>query len=88
MATSNISVSKTWTQLASTDDDQVLITFNGTEQIEFVTTAANSAPSASLNGHVLNRGEGVTRQVLGGGYVWARLNRSSHLDGLSVVVSK
>jgi len=88
MATSNITVTTTWTKLADTADDPVLISFASTCYYEIATTVADSAPTGII-GHQLAYSEGVTRDTIGTGYIWARIvDASTTLSSVSAIVTK
>lgn len=71
MPTQNINITKTWTQLATSADADVLISTTFPNSIEYATTAANAAPT--VVGHTLSNREALTRSVIGAGYIWARI---------------
>lgn len=52
MPTQNINITKTWTQLATSADADVLISTTFPNSIEYATTAANAAPT--VIGHTLS----------------------------------
>lgn len=86
MTTYNITVTTTWTQLATTSDTDLLISFNATSPIEVATTSANSVPT--VKGHLLTRDDQITRAAIGGGYVWARVVAGSVPSSVVTIVSK
>lgn len=86
MATTNVSipVGTTYTKIAEDTDTTVLASLlPGAMDVEFAATDADVAPSASLNGHVLGKGEAMTRTAIGPGFVWAR----SQMGATSLIVT-
>ena len=86
MPTVNTTITGTWTKLANDTDDPVLITSNSLAAIEIATVATDVAPSVS--GHRLEGfagGMGVTRSVLGDGFVFARIVDSRFASAVMVV---
>ena len=86
MTTSNITISTSWVQIASTADTDMLATFDTTVIMEVATTAANSAPT--VQGHKLSSDSAITRSVIGSGYVWAKLVKGSYPSSITLIVSK
>ena len=85
MATTNVSLTTTWTKVAEDTDDPVLLqTLAGS--IEIAATATDSAPAASLKGHRVSVYEGATRTIVGGGFYWARA--ADTFEAASLVVTK
>lgn len=85
MATSNITITSAWTQLALDTNTELLATWDTAATVEVATTAASVAPT--VTGHRLGREQALSRGVLGSGFVWARLVGGVPAS-LSVVVSK
>jgi hypothetical protein len=78
MATTNITIDADWTKLAESGETSLLITTGSQYWIEYATTAADAAP-AGIVGHLLRNSRGepplaITRDVIGSGYVWARVH--------------
>lgn len=72
MPTSNIDISTSgWTKVANDTDSNILVSWNQPVMVEFATTSANSQPT--VEGHMLEQDQQVTRTVIGSGYLWARL---------------
>jgi hypothetical protein len=89
MATTNVTVTSTWTKLANTEDDHVFVTAAGPAVLEVATTAADAAPSGIV-GHrlpVASIGDAISRDLLGPGYVWCRI-ADHRVTSQVVVVSK
>lgn len=84
MATSNIAITTTWTQLAATADDPVMVTWQNGAFVEFAATAADTAPT--VTGHLLKPGDVLTRTAFGAGYIWARCKGG--FDKATMVVNK
>jgi hypothetical protein len=72
MATINTTVSGAWVKVAADVLENVLISARTVEQLEFATTAADAAPDAAIQGHVLRSGDALTRMAIGPGFIWAR----------------
>lgn len=86
MATTNVSipVGTAYTKIANDTHTLVLASMlPGAMDVEFVATAADVAPSTSLNGHVLNVRESMTRTAIGAGFIWAR----SQMGATSLIVT-
>ena len=74
MATQSTILDSDWTLIANTADDPVLAqSYYGVAQIEYLTTATDATPDADEIGHPLDGTQQMTRQVIGDGYLWARL---------------
>lgn len=83
MPTTNVTVGRTWVKLADASQ-AFLISANFDAVLEIATTSADSAPT--VDGHKLRVGVGenaLTRDVIGAGYVWARI--TDYKSGLVVV---
>ena len=88
MATSNITVTQDWTQLAATADDPVLVTFSAPVWYEVATTDVDSAPSGII-GHQVDWESGFTRDVVGSGYIWVRVVDSPEtITSVTAIVTK
>ena len=88
MATINTTVNKTWTKVAETADDPVLISRSSAQgSLEFALTAADSAPTGIV-GHQLDPDEALTRLVAGEGFIWMRVGAGSRNDTTVVIVTK
>jgi hypothetical protein len=85
MSTINTPITASWTKIAETADSAFLVTWNAPVTVEVATTTANSAPT--VEGHLLNNDSAITRDVIGVGYVWAKL-RGSVPSTVRLVVSK
>ena len=88
MATSNITVTHAWTQVALNTDDAFLLTCAGPALLEVAATAADAAP-IGIVGHRLpsaSSGDAITRDILGAGYVWVRCMPPA--ESANVVVTK
>jgi len=71
MATTNVTVSQSWTLAVSSAVSDVLLSVAAGGTVEIATTGADgTAPTVS--GHHLSHGDGVTRDMLGDGAIWAR----------------
>jgi len=71
VATTNVTVSATWTLVAGTAASDVLISVASGGPVEVASTAdASTAPTVS--GHHLVFGAGLTRDLIGAGAIWAR----------------
>lgn len=78
MATTNPTVTATWTKLVALGDDFLLtLPFSTRFDIEVATTDADSAPTGG-QGHILSgdHQEGLNRLLVGPGYVWAKAGGS------------
>ena len=74
MATQSTIIDDEWTLIANTADDPVLVQAYGrVAQVEYLATATNATPDADEIGHPLDGTQQMTRQVIGDGYLWARL---------------
>ena len=86
MPTSNITITGSWTQLATDTNTDLLATFDENIAVEVASTATNTAPT--VTGHRLSNQSAITRAVIGSGYVWARTAAGSVPSQISVIVSK
>ncbi len=86
MPTSNISVTSTWTKIADEADEGFLLTWDSPVTVEVASTSADAQPI--IRGHKLRMNEAITREILGAGYVWAKLCSGSFPAAVSVVVTK
>ena len=86
MPTSNIAVTTTWTKLADTTNDSVLVTWEPPVILEVATTATDTAPT--VTGHRLNNEQAITRTALGTGYIWAKTVPGSFASSVLTVVTK
>ena len=72
MATQNATISTTWTLIADTADDPLLIQPTGAVEFEVATMDTATIPTIG-NGHpLITRQMQATRSLLGDGYVYAR----------------
>lgn len=90
MPTQNVVITKSWTQLVD-NTKQFLITLPlyGSVNIEVAITDTNSPPGDNLVGIPLlsfNR-EGLMRDQVGPGYVWARIEKKSSLQQALVILN-
>jgi len=76
MPTTNVNIASGTAYIKIADDTDTLVLSSCASEglpIEYVTTAVDSAPSADLEGHVLDhRVEAMTRIAIGTGFLWAR----------------
>lgn len=73
MATSNKSLTSTWTLAVSSTKTWFLISTSLPALVEIATTAADAtAPAAGVIGHVIQAHHGITRALLPAGAIWAR----------------
>ena len=86
MPTSNITVTGTWTQLATDVNTDLLVTYNENCVVEIAATAANGIPT--VTGHRLSNDSAMTRAVIGSGFVWARTVAGSVPSQITAIVSK
>lgn len=86
MATSNIQLSSSWTKVAESTNDELLITWGDKVNIEFATTSADAAPT--VRGHVITFDQAITRSVIGSGFVWAKTVSGAYPSTITLVVSK
>lgn len=85
MPTANVEITQSWTKLANSSDVTVLVTSRSIYTIEVATTAADSAPSVS--GHLLHDGDAITRDLIGAGFLWARVHDGRHVAGSPVIMA-
>lgn len=72
MATVNIQVGSSWTKIAE-DGEEFLASNIQPGPMEYATTTTDAPPAAGIHGHSLGSDDALTRAVIGGGYVWARM---------------
>jgi len=82
MATTNISVSATWTKVVNAADSFLLSALSGDPSVIEV---AISPASASVSGHRLNAStnEGMTRDLIGPGDVYVRSTGLTRIPGVA-----
>jgi hypothetical protein len=74
MATQSIIIDSDWSLIANSADDSLLAQpYGQTMQVEYLATAANSAPETYELGHRLLPDQQMTRHAIGAGYIWARV---------------
>lgn len=86
MPTTNITVTATWTKVADTSSDIVLMTWVTPSILEVATTATDTPPT--VNGHQLNNTEAITRIALGTGYIWAKTIPGAYSSSVLTSVTK
>lgn len=86
MPTTNVSITSTWTKLAENTNTELLVTWDVPVKVEIAATLANSVPT--VDGHSLTHEDAITRNLIGAGYVWARLVAGTKPSSVKVVVSK
>lgn len=88
MATSNITVTGTWTKLADAGDDPVLIQCTASMPWEVAAVASDAAPEIDM-GHLLIGTEQVmTRALIGAGYIFARTRSTTQARTARFAISK
>jgi hypothetical protein len=87
MATSNATITKTWTKVADDTDDPVLVTSRSAATIEFALTATDAAPDLQ-RGHLLMPDEAITRIVAGDGFLWMRVEPGSAYASAKIEATK
>ncbi len=87
MATTNTSVTTTWTKVADDSDDPVTVTWRNGAYLEVAMTAADSAPTVD-RGHLLKSGDVVTRNAVGDGYMWLRCDPAGSFSSALIEVTK
>lgn len=73
MSTSNIQVTSSWVKVVDTSKGEFLITWTGTNSVEFATTSADTAPV--VTGHLINPAQALSRAAIGPGHVWAKVKQ-------------
>ena len=87
MSTQNATITESWSKIADTADDPLLIqaAHGGSIQYEIATVATETAPTVA--GHTIYQNEqAMTRSVLGAGHVYARLTYSSASADAGVLI--
>jgi hypothetical protein len=83
MATTNVTLTTAWTQVAADSDDPVLLQAIGGGPWQVAAMATEAAPSVS--GHLIEGPQtAITRAVLGSGFIYAKALEGS----LKLVVTK
>lgn len=72
MPTTNITLTTTWTKLADAGDTYFLIGAADSDQWECATTAADAPPTVDWGHRLGGMSQSVSRDLIGGGYVWGR----------------
>ena len=86
MTTANVSISSSWTKVADAADASLLISWLEPIAIEFAATDTDAAPS--VPGHMMLREQGLTRAMIGAGFVWARTKPGSAYPTFTLTISK
>jgi hypothetical protein len=85
MPTVNLNVTESWTKIADATHLTVLVTSRSIYTIEVAVTAADSAPE--VLGHLLHDGDAITRDIVGPGFLWARVSDGRHVAGSAFVLA-
>lgn len=84
MPTTNVSVTTSWTKIANAGES-FLLSGSDPVEIEVATTSADAAPTVS--GHLMDiRYNALMRDVIGAGYVWAKVIKYG--SSVTLVVTK
>lgn len=86
MPTTNVTITNTYTQIAADTDTSLLVTFDSDAMVEFATTTTAAAPT--VRGHRLSKQDGISRAIIGPGYVWARTVPGLRPGSAQLVVTK
>lgn len=72
--TAEVTIDGTWTQIAEDTDERVLASWFAPlhSLVAFAATATNDEP-VGVGGHVLHPGQQMLRDLIGDGFLWARL---------------
>lgn len=87
MSTQNATITESWSKIADSADDPLLIQAanDGSIQYQIATMATETAPT--IAGHTIYQNQqAMTRSVLGDGHVYARLTYSSASAASGVLV--
>ena len=71
MGTLNVTVSSEWVKVRESDDRPFLIGTRYKANVEYAKTDADTAPTVA-QGIALTSEQGITRDLIGAGYLWAR----------------
>lgn len=85
MPTTNMNIGPNWTQVASTSDSAVLISWDTAAILEVATTSQNTAPTGK--GHKFFQDKPITRSDLGDGFIWARTVAGSFPTNIPAVIT-
>lgn len=93
MSTQNATITSAWSKLAETADDQILIQaahpeYSATQgHIQYEIAAVDTDTAPNVAGHpIYSHQEAINRQVIGEGYLYARLIYSSQDSASAVLV--
>lgn len=86
MTTTNTSITSAWTKVANAADASLLISWLEAVAIEFAATDTDSVPT--VPGHMMLREQGLTRAMIGAGFVWARTKPGFPYPNFTLTVSK
>jgi hypothetical protein len=73
MATINATLTAAWVRLATPAVTRLLVSTTSANAIEIAVTDADAAPGAGVSGHYLDHTQAASRDLLGPGYIWARV---------------
>ena len=73
MATINTTLTAAWVRLATPAATRLLVSTTSANAIEIAITDTDTAPSQTLTGHHIDHTQAASRDLLGPGYIWARV---------------
>ena len=85
MPTINQGVDLNWQKIANDTDSSFSASWEATVDVEFLATSTNVAPTG--DGKKYRREIAVNRQVVGEGYIWARLSPGSKPSSITILVN-
>jgi len=87
MATTNVTLTKTWTKIADDTDDPVTVSFvSRGPTIEFALMATEVTPS--VRGHDAEFPDVITRSAVGDGFLYARCLADGSFSQCRIAVTK
>lgn len=88
MATTNVTITKTWAKVAEDTDDPFLIQAASSLDWEIAAVALDAAPVSTTGHRMTGDAESMTRSLIGAGFVYARIAPLSTASKALMIVSK
>lgn len=83
--TFNTPVNNNWILVVAAEQEAFLVSWNNINAVEFATTSENNPPT--VQGHLLQSGEALSRNTIGAGNLWARVSGGSAGTVVNLIVS-
>jgi hypothetical protein len=87
MPTINTVINLSWQKIANDTDSTFSASWEATVDVELFATAANVAPAATVDGKRYRRENQLSRNLVGDGFIWARLSPGSKPASITALVN-